>query len=186
MVILRDFTKKDFQQLIDWIPSKEFAMQWGGTSFTYPLTKKQLKEYIKGANETGSDRFIFAVIDQQTGQTVGHISIMQIQYDNGSGRVGRVLVGDKHARGQGYGQAMMKEIVKFGFEELGLHRISLGVFDFNEQAVRAYEKVGFVREGLFRDVRKMDETYWSLIEMSILEDEWYKLKGETKSEPRIS
>ncbi|WP_110114429.1 GNAT family protein [Bacillus sp. CGMCC 1.16541] len=186
MVILREFTKKDFQQLIDWIPSKEFAMQWGGTSFTYPLTKKQLKNYVKGANVAGSDRYIFAVVDPQTRQTIGHISIMQVQHDNGSGRIGRVLVGEKEARGKGYGQAMMKEMMKFGFEELGLHRISLGVFDFNKEAVQAYEKVGFVKEGLFRDIRKMDDTYWSLIEMSMLEDEWYKLKGETESESRIS
>ena len=85
-----------------------------------------------------------------------------------------MLVGKSHERGSGIGQQMIKAILKIGFEELGLHRISLGVFDFNEAAIRCYEKAGFTREGLLRDVRKPKDTYWNLIEMSILEDEWRK------------
>ncbi len=67
---------------------------------------------------------------------------------------------------------MLWQVLKIGFDELGLHRLSLGVFDFNHAAIRCYEKSGFVKEGLLRDVRKVEGAYWSLIEMSILENEW--------------
>jgi RimJ/RimL family protein N-acetyltransferase len=59
-----------------------------------------------------------------------------------------------------------------------LHRISLGVFDFNERAIRCYEKVGFSREGLLRDARRFKDYYWNLIEMSMLEHEWRRTSLE--------
>jgi RimJ/RimL family protein N-acetyltransferase len=91
---------------------------------------------------------------------------------NKSARVGKVLVGDKNVRGKGIGQLMMVEILKVAFDELKLHRVSLGVFDFNVAAIACYEKAGFIKEGLIRDSRKIGDEYWSLWEMSILENEW--------------
>lgn len=67
---------------------------------------------------------------------------------------------------------MVRKIVEIGFEQLGLHRIELVVFDFNEAAIRCYEKCGFVKEGLLRDARRVGNEYWSLYIMSILESEW--------------
>ncbi|MNP78416.1 hypothetical protein D3C76_1760270 [compost metagenome] len=69
---------------------------------------------------------------------------------------------------------MIDEALRIGFEEEKLHRISLGVFDFNVSAIRCYEKAGFVQEGLIRDARRYEDTFWNLIEMSILENEWKK------------
>jgi ribosomal protein S18 acetylase RimI-like enzyme len=47
-------------------------------------------------------------------------------------------------------------IVGYGIEELGLHRIELEVFAFNPRAQRAYEKAGFVVEGVRRDALRWD------------------------------
>ena len=59
--------------------------------------------------------------------------------------------------------------------KLQLHRISLGVYDFNTSAIKCYKASGFALEGVTRDVLWMDETFWSLVEMSMLEDEWRAL-----------
>ena len=41
-----------------------------------------------------------------------------------------------------------------------------------------YKKAaGFIKEGLLRDSSKNGDEYWSLWEMSILEDEWMKTKN---------
>jgi RimJ/RimL family protein N-acetyltransferase len=78
---------------------------------------------------------------------------------------------------------MINAILKFGFEALELHRISLGVYDFNTSAIRCYEKCGFVREGVQRDVLKYQkDEYWSLLEMSILEHEWRNLHYHKNSQ----
>jgi RimJ/RimL family protein N-acetyltransferase len=67
---------------------------------------------------------------------------------------------------------MMQEILRFGFENLSLHRIDLLVFDFNTTAIHCYERVGFKKEGMLREARKVEDKYWNVCLMSMLEDEW--------------
>lgn len=174
MIKLQYFDKNDFEQLIGWIQSTEFALQWGGPTFTYPLTVAQLEEYTKGANKENAFRYIYKVVDTELGKVVGHISLGNVDRVNHSARVGKVLVGAPEARGKGIGLEMMKAVLKIAFEELKLHKVSLGVFDFNQSAIRCYEKAGFIREGLLRDAQKNGEEYWNLIDMGILENEWHK------------
>ncbi|MEI5907560.1 GNAT family protein [Bacillus spongiae] len=172
MIELKYFERSDFKQLINWIDSYEFLLQWGGPGFDYPLDESQLEKYIEKANDVNSDTFVYKVMNKETATIVGHISLGKIDRKNKSARVGKVLVGDKNARGQGIGQLMMTEILKVAFNELHLHRVCLGVFDFNLSAIACYEKTGFKKEGLLRDSRKNGNEYWSIWEMSILENEF--------------
>ncbi|WP_062047114.1 GNAT family N-acetyltransferase [Bacillus sp. JCM 19034] len=182
MIQLRFFQRTDFQQLIDWIDTPQFLLQWGGPNFSFPLTERQLENYVKNANDVNSHVFVYSVIDTITEDLVGHISLGNIDKQNKSARVGKVLVGDKNVRGKGIGQRMMKEILKIAFDELNLQKVSLVVFDFNTSAIACYEKVGFVKEGLHRDARKIGNEYWSLWEMSILENEWKKMNRSDNKE----
>lgn len=172
MIRLRFFEQSDFQQLIDWIKTPAFLMQWGGPNFHFPLDEPQLEEYLKNANKEYSSAWIYSVVDNETGLVIGHISLGNIDRDNKSARIGKVLVGDENVRGRGIGVHMMKEMLKIAFDELDLHRVSLGVFDFNTAAIACYEKAGFIKEGLLRDARRNGDEYWSLYERSILESEW--------------
>ncbi|WP_018614993.1 GNAT family N-acetyltransferase [Segetibacter koreensis] len=178
MIKLEYFDREDFQQLIEWMNSEHLITNWAGSLFKYPLTEDSLDWYIEDTNKIdSSDAFIYKAVSTITGKTVGHISLGSISDKNRSARISRVLVGNTVERGKGVCTGMIKAILKIGFEDLKLHRISLGVYDFNTSAIRCYEKAGFVKEGLMRDVLRYDEnTYWSLIEMSILEDEWKKLQ----------
>jgi RimJ/RimL family protein N-acetyltransferase len=177
MIELKYFERSDFKQLVDWIDSPEFLLQWGGPGFDYPLNNNQLENYIDNANKSNAETLIYKVIDKETGDVIGHISLGKIDRENKSARAGKVLVGSKNVRGKGIGQQMIKEILKIAFDELQLHRVSLGVFDFNVSAIACYEKAGFIKEGLHRDSRKNGNEYWSLWEMSILENEWLKIKN---------
>jgi RimJ/RimL family protein N-acetyltransferase len=59
--------------------------------------------------------------------------------------------------GLGIMTAVVKEVVKFGFRELGLRRIYAHVFIFNKASARVLEKAGFKFEGrLAKNVRKGD------------------------------
>ncbi|MFZ3579277.1 GNAT family N-acetyltransferase [Virgibacillus sp. DJP39] len=177
MIELKRFGRSDFKQLINWIDSPDFLLQWGGPGFNYPFDEPQLEEYMKNTNNNSPDILVYKVVDKETKDVLGHISLGKIDRSNRSARIGRVLVGDKNARGQGIGYLMVREILIVAFEELNMHRVSLGVFDFNAPAISAYEKAGFVKEGLLRDARKNGDEYWSLWEMSILENEWFKTIG---------
>ncbi|MFJ8353892.1 GNAT family N-acetyltransferase [Bacillus paramycoides] len=172
MIKLENFTRNDFKQLINWIDSKEFLIQWSGNAFTYPLNEQQLERYIESANCENANTFAFKVIDEETKNVIGHISLGQIDNVNKSARIGKVLVGDTNMRGRSIGKKMLKAVLYIAFNELKLHRVTLGVFDFNTSAITCYEKIGFVKEGLLRDARRVGDTYWNLWEMSMLEYEW--------------
>ncbi len=176
MLKLEPFSQADFHQLIDWIPNSSFALQWGGPAFTYPLTVEQLENYLKGANTINASKYIFKVVDESTNEVIGHISLGNVDRVNESARIGKVLIGRSESRGNGYGTQLMLATLTFAFEELKLHKVTLGVFDFNTVAIKCYEKVGFKKEGLLRDARKHGNEYWNQIEMGILESEWEALR----------
>ncbi|MGX5477942.1 GNAT family N-acetyltransferase [Bacillus thuringiensis] len=169
VIKLKTFKKSDFKQLIIWINSEEFLIQWSGNAFTFPLDEQQLEKYIESANTLA-----FKVVDEETSDVIGHISLGQIDNINKSARIGKVLVGNTKMRGRSIGKHMMKAVLHIAFDELKLHRVTLGVYDFNISAISCYEKIGFVKEGLLRESKRVGETYWNLWEMSMLEYEWKK------------
>ena len=180
MIKLRYFEPADFKQLMDWVETPEFMLQWAGPSFVFPLNKFQLEEYLKNANRKDAASYIYSVIDAAPKKLIGHISLTGIDRNNRSARIGRVLVGDPDARGKGICRDMMQQVLKIAFDELELHRVTLGVFDFNKPAIACYEGVGFQKEGLLRDHQKFGDEYWSLWEMAILEDEWRAARDKKK------
>jgi RimJ/RimL family protein N-acetyltransferase len=176
MIELEFFTEKDFDQLIGWVNREELMLNWTGSMFSFPLTREKLKWYIEDSNDLAtSDVFIYKAVDTALNKAIGHISLGGISRKNRSGRISRVLVANECRKGRGVCQAMIQELLRIGFEELQLHRISLGVYDFNKAAINCYKRCGFRCEGLSRDVYKHGDEYWSLMEMSILEDEWRAL-----------
>ena len=176
-VELRPFMTADIDQLIAWVPSADFLLQFAGPRFRYPLTREQLEGFLERSSGAESLHMPFAAMDAATRETIGHIQLVSIDRPNRSVTIGRVLVGPAELRGRGVGRQMVSAALRIAFEELNMHRVDLGVFDFNTSAIACYERVGFRREGVLRDHRRAGERYWSLILMSILEDEWRAGEG---------
>ncbi len=174
MIRLEYFVKDDFQQLINWINTEELMINWSGRMFNFPLTQDSLTWYIDDTNHIGtSDVFIYKAIDEQD-NVVGHVSLGSISQTNKSARISRVFV-SQEGRGRGVCRDMIKAVLQIGFEQLDLHRIALGVYDTNKAATKCYEGAGMKIEGTNRDVLLHGGSYWSMVEMSILEDEWFSL-----------
>ena len=163
MIRLEKFEKTDYDRLIGWVDSEEFMVVFSGPAFRFPITHEQLNEYIKPSN-----RAIFKVVETQTGSVIGHAELNNIDLLNRSARICRVLVGDQNNRNKGYGKAIIRALVNYGFNELKLHRIDLGVYDFNHQSIKCYKDCGFEIEGLMRDSMRVGNTYWSTYNMSII------------------
>ncbi|MEG2290387.1 MAG: GNAT family N-acetyltransferase [Clostridium sp.] len=172
---LEEFTCEEIPELVSWIPDKEFLLQWAGPSYTLELLEKQLEKDIEMTLEEEPKSMMFSAKDDVNKETLGHIQLLGIDKVNMSARIGRVLVSNK-SRNKGIGLLMINSILDIAFNDLNLHRVDLGVFDFNKSAIACYKKAGFILEGTFRDCRKMDGKYWSLMNMSILEEEYRNLK----------
>ena len=79
-----------------------------------------------------------------------------------------IFIGDDSSLGRGIGTEAAKLMIHYGFNELGLHKIFLRVLADNERAIKSYEKVGFTKEGFFRDEVYINGTYHDLIYMAII------------------
>lgn len=173
---LEKFSHEEIPQLVSWVPDKEFLFQWAGSSYTYELLEKQLQNDINMMLVENPINLMFSAKLTKSNETVGHIQLLAIDRANMSARIGRILVGEKENRNKGIGLLMIKSIMDIAFNKLNLHRVELRVFDFNASAIACYKKAGFVIEGSFRECRKTNGQYWSLLNMSVLEDEYRNLK----------
>jgi len=63
----------------------------------------------------------------------------------GTGWIG-IVIGEEDYRGKGVGREVMNMLEKECINE-GLNRIELGVFEFNERAIKLYEKLGYKKIG---------------------------------------
>ncbi|MBU3176827.1 GNAT family N-acetyltransferase [Clostridium estertheticum] len=177
LIKLERFKSEEIMQLVSWVPNKEFLLQWGGPLYNFEFMGKQFRNDINEMIGENPKNLMFSCKLLESNEMVGHIQLLGIDRVNMSARVGRVLVGDKKYRGKGIGLEMVNAILDIAFNKLNLHRVDLGVFDFNESAIACYKKAGFIIEGNFRECRKIDGKYWSLINMSILEDEYRSNKN---------
>ncbi|HEX8506599.1 MAG TPA: GNAT family protein [Hymenobacter sp.] len=184
MIFLEPFTEADFPQLIAWLDCEPLLKVCFGPKFTFPLTPGQLRQHVRDANVPGhSERLVYKALDAGTGVPIGHIALDHLNWDARTGRISQVLVGQLADRGRGYGQAITQAALAIGFDELGLHRIGLGVYDFNAAAIRCYEQCGFRHIGTLRHVLRYDDEYWSSAEMSLLASEWRQAQGKRAPAP---
>ena len=169
MLTLRPFKRGDIKWLISQFPDPYSLRMWSGNQFQFPLNKYQLKRHMKLTRAVYPRFEFFTALDKEK-QPVGYGEISRISRDR-SAFLSRILI-QKNLRGRGLGSALVSRLIEIGFGQLGLHRLELNVFDFNRQAIHCYEKAGFIREGLLRDVCWTGKEFWSEYRMSILESEW--------------
>jgi RimJ/RimL family protein N-acetyltransferase len=172
LIKLERFTSEEIPKLISWIPDKQFLLQWGGPSYTYELMEEQFQNDINMISEKNPKILMFSAKMVGSNETIGHIQLLGIDRVNMSARIGRVLVGQKEIRSKGLGLQIVNGVLDIAFDKLNLHRVDLGVFDFNKSAIACYEKAGFIIEGNLRECRKINGQYWSLLNMGILENEY--------------
>ncbi|OAH11313.1 GNAT family N-acetyltransferase [Streptomyces jeddahensis] len=63
-------------------------------------------------------------------------------------------------------------MIRFGFGELGLHRISAAIGPENHASIRVVEKLGFTREGILRDHVFTNSEWRNSVLYSLLKHEW--------------
>ena len=173
MIELLPFTDEDIDRLVGWFPTPESLFVWTATTFEHPLTREQVKKFVDDSRQRG-DRLFFKAVGPD-GEVFGHIELGAIDRHHASLRIGRVVV-DPALRGRGLAAGMMRAAVEKSFRELEMHRVELWVLEDNHSAIASYERVGFRREGVLRDVLKGPEGYRSGIVMSLLEQEWKQQK----------
>ena len=165
---LRRHARKNYHLYAEWYGDPEI---WHLTSWTpAPLSSSAVQRLFEDRERSNTDDS-FAIHIRGDDEPIGVISLMNKSEANGSAELS-VIVGHQDDRHRGYGTEAIDRLLRYAFEELGLNRIGLSVFDFNEEAISAYQKLGFVEEGRFRQAIKRRFAFHDAILMSILKSEW--------------
>lgn len=171
LVTLRPLDEGDYEALSAAMNDPEVGRLTGSHG---EIGEERARQWMRTRKDQ-TDRLDLAIVDQATGATVGEAVLNLWDPDNQSCSF-RILIGPG-GQGRGLGTEATRLIVGYGFEELGLHRISLEVYAFNPRARRAYEKAGFVVEGVLRDALLWDGEWVDATVMSILAPEWQALRS---------
>ena len=161
--------KDDLPAIHRWYEDAGFARLFDAAPAA-PKNETQLTRWLEDVQKDQSG-FLFAIrpVDGQT--LLGYVELDGIMWSNGNAWLGLGL-GDRDNWGKGYGTEAIRLALNFAFNELNLHRIQLSVFSYNERALALYEKLGFVREGLFREHLRRDGQFYDMILYGLLRREW--------------
>lgn len=174
----KPFRMKDVKTLLSWIKSEEALMQWAGPIFTWPITQSCFRRHLKSSKTESPALYPFGLYRNSV--ILGYCELSDHRRRFNCANVSRVIISPGR-RNRKLGQYMVGRLLTFGFEQLCLNRIGLGVFDFNAAAIKCYTKIGFKLEGTLRQSVSIGESYWNCHMMSILRDEWRTINSSQRS-----
>ena len=77
----------------------------------------------------------------------------------------------------GYGREAINWAVDWAFTWADVHRVAIGTSSFNTRALHLYESMGFEKDGRLRECFYMNRQWHDLVEFSMLESDWLRLRG---------
>ncbi|MGE5264543.1 MAG: GNAT family N-acetyltransferase [Acidobacteriota bacterium] len=158
---------------VEWFNDWEMA-QFLMTGIPLPQTLDSETAWFESRSKDPSN-IVFAILALPEKNLIGNCGLHKLDFKNRSALFG-IFIGDKNYWSKGYGTDAVRTIVRYAFEQLGLNRVELEVYDFNPRAVRAYEKAGFRRDGVRRQALYRDGRFHDVYLMGILREEWDRLK----------
>ena len=172
-VRLRELRPEDAAVCRAWVSEPETARQiYGGGAM--PFTMAEEEDFIS-KHAGHRDRENHFAAETRDGQLIGVCSYSDVNWKDRSAVLGW-FIGDPEQRDRGYGTDLIRTLLKICFDELNLHRVSLQAFQYNERAIRLYDRLGFVREGALRQVEFAMGRRWDAVCFSMLEDEYRRLE----------
>jgi len=157
---LRWLTLADAPALQAICESKQVAAMSGSIAHPYPEGKAEafIREYAPKIEQ--GDAYVWGIFERSSGALIGD-TMLGINKRFIAGEFGYIIA-EEHW-GKGYATETLAAVLGFGFDTIGLRRISGICSVDNEASARVMEKNGLAREAHFRD---------SYLKWGVWEDEY--------------
>jgi RimJ/RimL family protein N-acetyltransferase len=153
----------EYYRLLDSDP----AHLWSANKF---------KEWLaKDLDSVLPNNLLFSIRTLDSDKLIGFVAFDGLNWTDRDSYVA-IGIGEPDFWGRGYGSDAMRLMLRYGFNELNLHRVSLTVYAYNTRAIRSYEKCGFKHEGRIREFVLRDGRRSDMLHMGILRSEWDTLQ----------
>ncbi len=168
-VRLTAVSKADLPTMAVWWSNADFLRFYDALP-AFPKSEEQLEKRIE-SGQIGSTTFLFGIRPLDSDKLLDLLEFDGVIWSNGTTFVS-IAIGDPVDQRQGLGYEAMRLGLRYAFQELNLYRVCLTVFSYNEPAIRLYEKLGFSREGVFREHLHRDGKRYDMILFGLLQQEW--------------
>jgi len=162
---IRPYNESDIAELLPIIGAREVAATT--LRIAYPYTEQDAREFLELTKEPG--KIWLAITLRRDGRQTGGIGL-RVDEQHRHAELGYWL--GVSYWGQGYATEAAREMLRYGFDELGLHRIFASHFRHNPSSGKILRKLGMRHEGCQREhLLKWDQFVDSEL-YGILRSEW--------------
>lgn len=137
----------------------------------FPVSPEELKKRLEQTQERPKRDIFFEIYHKELDKIVGFVEFHNINYINHAADLG-VLIGEKEIWGKNLGTEATKLMIKYGFEELNLVRITASALRPNKGACRMIEKIGMKLELVLKNQTYFDGEYVDELNFCIFREEW--------------
>jgi RimJ/RimL family protein N-acetyltransferase len=141
--------------------------------YTSPRSRDEVADLLASRkpvlNKEG-DKLVLAVRLRESGTLIGEVVLVWISQRHRQGEFGFLLHPDHH--GRGYAGEAAVEMLRLGFEGLGLHRIVGRADGRNTASARLMEKLGLRREAYFVQNEIVKDEWTDEVVYAMLASEW--------------
>ena len=173
-LLIRESRFEDLDVFYEWETRPEV------TEF-FSISKEQTKEdvYRKFFNDKADEGMEqFTILLKESREMIGRIVLGDL-IPGWKGEVWRIYIADKDLRNRGYGGQALMAMLDHMFGELDMDRVYLDFYTGNP-AEFLYKKMGFLEEGVLRHNCRKDGVLYDVHLMSMLKDEYIRLKEGTR------
>lgn len=160
-LILRDFVAGDWPAVLAYQRDPRYLRLYEWEDRTEDDVKRFVQMFVDQQRDQPRTRFQLAVTLKADGRLIGNCGIRLNGVDSHAAEIGYEVAPDEW--GRGYATEAARAIVRFGFEELGLHRIGAWTVADNTASIHVLEKLGMTLEGRLRDYERYKGRYWDVL-----------------------
>lgn len=142
-------------------------------------TNEDVDKYVKRAiaDRAAGTRYSFAIRLEGSESVIGSTSFGNVSAKDRRLEIGWTWLSAEY-HGRGVNTAVKYLLLRYGFEELGAHRIEFKTDNANPRSCGALEKIGAQRDGVLRSHTLMhDGRYRDTVFYSVLESEWERVRS---------
>ena len=166
---IRPYGETDIGQLVPLVGAREIAATT--LRIAHPYTEQDARNFFELTKEPG--KIWLAITLRSDGRQIGGIGL-RVEEQHCHAELGYWL--GVAYWGQGYATEAAREMLRYGFEDLGLRRIFASHFKNNPASGRILKKLGMHYEGCQREhLRKWDQ-FIDLELYGLLQQEWVDAK----------
>jgi len=169
-LILREFRDDDWPAVLAYQRDPLYLRYTHWPDRTPGAVRAFVQSFMAQQRERPRTRFQLAITLRSSEQLIGNCGIRMESPEAREAEIGYELAPEHW--GHGYATEAARAIVRFGFTELNLHRISSWCVADNIGSVRVLEKLGLHAEGRLREKEYFKGRWWDTLLFGVLEDEW--------------